>query len=93
MHDLASLQVGTGTPSSATIIGFLTSFLQLISGEVKVDVLTKDVIAAELVSPGWAGALNAIKADATNVFPDPLTRPIGIYLIGLVAKLVGVTLS
>lgn len=93
MLDLVKAPVLPKTPDSATIISYLTSLLNLISGEVNFQVLAKDVIAAELTAPGWAGALQAIKNDATNVFPDGLTRPIGVYLIGIVAKLVGVVLT
>lgn len=93
MKTLDQLPAVSGTPDAATIITYLTSLLNLISGEVNFAVLSKDVIAAELTAPGWAGALNGVKADATNVFPDAMTRPVGLYLIGIVAKLVGVTLS
>ena len=93
MTPVKALAPATGTPDSATIISYLGSLLTLVSGEVNFQELAKVVVAAELSAPGWASALNAIVADAANVFPDPLTRPIGLYVIGMVAKLVGVTLS
>lgn len=92
MLSLNALPDVSGTPSAATILSYLKTLLTLISGEVNFSELERVVVTAEVMSPGWSSALNAIKSNATTVFPDALTRPIGVYLIGVVAKLVGVAL-
>ena len=93
MLALDKLPLASGTPDATTIIAYLKTLLTLISGEVNFGELEKVVIAAESTALGWSSALNAIKADQVNVFPDALTRPLGVYLISVVAKLVGVTLT
>jgi hypothetical protein len=93
MLALAKLPPMPETPSATSILSYLQIFLTLLSGEFNAAELGKVVLAAELTSPGWAGALNAILADAVAVFPDPITRPLYVYAVNFLAKLLGVTLT
>lgn len=69
-----------GIISAMTLQAILAWLNGLLAGEINEQVLLSDIIKAEMTNFP-CNPIPALIADAVNVFPDPVTRPIIVSLL------------